>query len=148
MGSETKTRNSVSRVAIALIGVILAAVTWMALMQTKIDMRGFEGLPLRTVTIVVPAESRPQFLLRMRKFANEQGFNEKIRSINSTSPQFAIDLWRDDLGIFGDNLRTEQAFEFGLYGNTNNPVPSSIDRSAASLSKAASEVPGVRELNK
>ena len=104
----------------------------------------FGNDPLRRVTVVVPAASRMVFLSHMDKFANENKLSKRIRSMDPELPQFSVDLWRDDVGVFGANILTEQEFDFGIYVNTKKPISNeAADRLVEGLSAAAKNVPGV-----
>ena len=104
----------------------------------------FGNVPLRSLTIVVPAGSRMAFLSLMDKFADAQKFSKRIRSMDPELPQFSVDLWRDDVGVFGANILTEQEFDFGIYVNTKKPISNeAADKLVEALSAAAKNVPGV-----
>ncbi len=104
----------------------------------------FGNVPLRTMIVVVPVASRLAFLGRMDKFATDNKFAKRIRSMDPVLPEFSVDLWRDDVGIFGANVLAEQEFDFGIFVNTKKPISlEAADKLVEALSAAAKAIPGV-----
>ena len=80
----------------------------------------------------------------MDKFANDNKFSKRIRSMDPELPQFSVDLWRDDVGIFGANILAEQQFDLSIHVNTKKPISNELaDKLVEALSAAAKNVPGV-----
>ncbi len=130
---------------VAVCGILLAALlTWSLVMKNDGVPEELGNVPLRRMTVVVPAASRLAFLARMDKFASDNKFAKRIRSMDPDLPQFSLDLWREGLGIFGANVLAEQEFDFGVHVNKTHPVSSeTVDKLVEALSAAAMAIPGV-----
>jgi hypothetical protein len=69
---------------------------------------------------------------------------KRIRAIHPTKPQYGVDLWRDDVGIFADNLINEQEFEIDFHANLRNPISDTASEALLiSVLTALAEVPGI-----
>lgn len=113
-------------------------------MQTRFQIAEFENSPLRLLAISVPAAARESFLVRMKKFAEENGFSQVIRPIHPVKPEFGVDLWRRDVALFGDNLLGDKVFKFRLYANKKQPISSpSADALIGQLTAALQSIPDV-----
>ncbi len=113
-------------------------------MVSPYELQKFDSSPIRTLTVLVPANSREKFISRLKKFAEVNGFSQRIKPIHPVDPQFGIDLWRDDIGIFGDNLHGDIEFSLGFYPNKSTPISEvAADGIVESLIKEISNVAGV-----
>ncbi len=145
MASPTQLKDWKSNKAVAVCAILLAAfLTWSLVMKNEGGPEKFGNVPLRRFSAVMPVASRLAFLGRMDKLATDNNLSKRIQSMDPVLPQLSVDLWRDDVGIFGANVLTEQEFEFGIFVNTKKPISlEAAGKLVEALSAAARGIPGV-----
>lgn len=82
--------------------------------------------PVGTITVLVEKSARDLFFDQLKKFAEKHAFAIRIAPIRPDGEHFAVDMWRTDIKIFGDNPFDSvdpAEFRIDLYENSPQPVP-------------------------
>ena len=101
---------------------------------------------LRTVYVTFAEGRREAMLDRLRAFADANAFAIRIAPVTPDGQNLAIDMWRNDVKIFGDNDFSPYKFSISFYENAEGRTAaiSSTDRLAEELRQSLAEVEGAR----
>jgi hypothetical protein len=76
---------------------------------------GKSSTPVCSLRITVPQESRDEYFARVERFAQSNNFEVRIARLHPDNEVFAIDFWREDIAVAGENVFNPADFEFDFY---------------------------------
>jgi len=128
------------------IGIGIKTLTETTLPQ-GIENASYEKLPRRRLVITIEKSQQEELFTQLRKFADKGGFAIRIAPITSSSEDFSIELWREDIKIFGANPFIPGEFRLGFYDTDGAyPYPASesiLDDLESDLKSFIGEIPNV-----
>ena len=82
----------------------------------------YEKLPRRKFIITIERRQQEELFSQLKKFADKGGFAIRIAPITPSGEDFSIEMWREDIKIFGANPFNPGEFRIGFY-DTDGAYP-------------------------
>jgi hypothetical protein len=99
--------------------------------------------PLRILDITIGQSQRDELFDQLRKFAEKNAFAIRIAQVHPAYDNFTIDMWRNDIRMFGSYPSDPGTLSFGVYYTVQSqPVPESVfDEAIGNLEVFIDEIP-------
>ena len=121
--------------------------TLTANMELMIESATYEKLPRRNFVIIIEKSQREELFNQFRKFADKGRFAIRIAPITPSGEDFSIEMWREDIKVFGANPFDPGEFRIGFYDTDGTyPFPATegeLDNLATDLKSFIDEIPNV-----
>ena len=100
--------------------------------------------PIRIVEIIIDESQQEELFTQMRRFADEWGYAIRIARIVQYEDDFIIQMWREDIKLFGTYPSDPGELKIGFYYTYPDiPVPKIFfDREISDLRNFIDEIPG------
>jgi hypothetical protein len=106
-----------------------------------------EKLPRRRLIVIIEKSQQEELFNQLIKFADQGGFAIRITPNTTSGEDFSIEMWREDVRVFGANPFNPGEFRLGFYDTDGTyPYPASegvLDELESDLNSFISEIPNV-----
>ena len=107
----------------------------------------YEKLPRRNFIVIIENDKQEDFFGQLKEFSEQQGFALRIAPTTPDGGNFSVEMWREDIKIFGANPFSQGEFRIGFYDtDSGSPFPISdltLNDLVTKFKSLLSEIPNV-----
>lgn len=93
------------------------------MMPTSRAEDGAVQIPIRSVSVTIPASGHQEFLERLHNFADANAFAIRVGHPTPDEKRVTIQMWREDFKVIGVNPFSTEEFRLSFYRTGSSPVP-------------------------